>query len=1442
MTLLPPGSPGLLPALPDPPLPAPPGSDLLLARDRTALLAAILSDRTAYAPDWLPAAGGPGRGLADILAGEFELLAQRLARIPEHRQSVLLDLLGVSLLPAQGARACVLLAAVPGTRSARIPAGTRIGASVPGRDQPVVFETQDDVAVSTATVVEVHSVLPETDAEVDHSADVLAGRPFTLFAGATAVDRELFIGHDELLAFDGRAEVEVELGLAVPAAAPLPLEWTWWDGKHWRQFTAFVPPTAAADDDSVDGTAGLIRSGTVRLVAPCAQSVPLELEGRTTHWIRGRLTRPLVAEPGQVSPTISRVRLRVVNSHRRLLVRRTPDGSAGAVRLWWPGAPAGDLLWHVHDLTAGTAVDKTLTQAKLGLPQPLPVGSGHSMRLGLSSAASRPPGPVAPPPAPQPAHPGRVAFSTDDELTAALPADPGATVDVSVDAGLALDKAIADQRAVDLTRTFSPLGPSPARGTAFLFACATATRRAGTRVTLVLERPKTAAEEADELSVAQEGSVAAAKALLDGIIATLDTGTVASSLAAAFTTLNTALPTLLSGDPAAWYATARAVVAAALAQLAQAAGPGHSAWSQVDTARGQLAAAVAAANAKPGAQAALGTLGPTPRDVGRAIARIAGAAEQLAAGGSVLGVPRQALEQAISTGSDADVKAAETALNTVLSGVLAGAVPFLPAGPLPPIFATDPTSYTATVTGRITTARTQVQAAQTAVAAARDKLKSFSPTDLIKAVAPDPANQLAAPEVAWEYYDGQRWSALGVDGDAQVVALQASGSLRFTVPDDIADADIDGDVRRWLRARLAAGSYSHLRLVSWTDKSDVINFLPVVEPRAPMLDRVEVFYEHTSPARDAQAVVVSDDHDTRDLTAAVTWPGPGAAPFRPMPERAPCLYLGLTGELPADQIGIWLQLPDASPWDAPHRPVWEGYDGREWVRLPTTDGTDGLRRTGIVQLVWPGTAGTAGVTVAGARGTSITLLGQGAALRFTPGQRLVLSDLQGQEPVVVAGVDGETVTTRAALPRTFAGGSLRPAPPARFGLPRTWLRATFDAAAPAPELVVTGLAAHAVEVAQVETLSDELLGSGDGSPGQLLVSRRSPVAGDVRLEVRELDGDRADLDADVLTRTLAADGIDPATIRTVRDARTGRVSEVWVPWAVVPSLGAAGPTDRVFVVDQAEGRFLFGGAGHGRPLPEGRDNVRLGRYRTCGGAVGNVPAGSLTQLLSAVAVTVIGNPEPASGGADVERLQDALLRGPGLLRHRRLALTEADVAAIAVEASPAVVRARAVGAMDAAGRPAPGQVRVVIMPRDGTPRPEPGPALLALVHDAVAAASPAVATSITVTGASYAPVGVSGTVLPLRAGEAGVVRERVLAAVEEFLHPLRGGPEGAGWDFGRGVHISDLARVLEAVPGVDTLTDLWLTRDDVPVGDTAAVRVDQVVCAGPCVIRLGGGT
>jgi hypothetical protein len=119
-----------------------------------------------------------------------------------------------------------------------------------------------------------------------------------------------------------------------------------------------------------------------------------------------------------------------------------------------------------------------------------------------------------------------------------------------------------------------------------------------------------------------------------------------------------------------------------------------------------------------------------------------------------------------------------------------------------------------------------------------------------------------------------------------------------------------------------------------------------------------------------------------------------------------------------------------------------------------------------------------------------------------------------------------------------------------------------------------------------------------------------------------------------------------------------------------------------------------------------------------------------------------------------------------------------------------------------------------------------------------AAADLAAYGGIYVIGPDYFPVDVSATVIPREASEAGAVERRVRTAVERFLHPLHGGPEGCGWELGRDIYLSDLASVLEQVAGVDYVEELALLRDGVPQGEQIAIDDDRVAVAGKIALKL----
>ena len=58
--------------------------------------------------------------------------------------------------------------------------------------------------------------------------------------------------------------------------------------------------------------------------------------------------------------------------------------------------------------------------------------------------------------------------------------------------------------------------------------------------------------------------------------------------------------------------------------------------------------------------------------------------------------------------------------------------------------------------------------------------------------------------------------------------------------------------------------------------------------------------------------------------------------------------------------------------------------------------------------------------------------------------------------------------------------------------------------------------------------------------------------------------------------------------------------------------------------------------------------------------------------------------------------------------------------------------------------------------------------------------------------------------------EAKTIESRIIGNLNKFFHPLRGGPENKGWEFGRNVYISEVHEVIEKTEGVDYVDQLYL--------------------------------
>ena len=150
-------------------------------------------------------------------------------------------------------------------------------------------------------------------------------------------------------------------------------------------------------------------------------------------------------------------------------------------------------------------------------------------------------------------------------------------------------------------------------------------------------------------------------------------------------------------------------------------------------------------------------------------------------------------------------------------------------------------------------------------------------------------------------------------------------------------------------------------------------------------------------------------------------------------------------------------------------------------------------------------------------------------------------------------------------------------------------------------------------------------------------------------------------------------------------------------------------------------------------------------------------------------------------------------RAPRELRHRRRAVTSEDYEDLARLASSDIARARCIPVRDLSAdpaTPAPGCVSLIVVPNTAGPRPQPSDELIRRVQNFVSSSCPVTATLIVV-GPYYLQVDVAAEIGIASLDGAGRVASKVQETLAAFLHPLTGGFDGKGWDFGREPHPSD---------------------------------------------------
>jgi predicted phage baseplate assembly protein len=287
--------------------------------------------------------------------------------------------------------------------------------------------------------------------------------------------------------------------------------------------------------------------------------------------------------------------------------------------------------------------------------------------------------------------------------------------------------------------------------------------------------------------------------------------------------------------------------------------------------------------------------------------------------------------------------------------------------------------------------------------------------------------------------------------------------------------------------------------------------------------------------------------------------------------------------------------------------------------------------------------------------------------------------------------------------------------------------------------------------------------------------------------------------------------------------------EGWQEWHQVADFAASGRDDRHYVLDPMTGEIEFGPAVrladgsvrcHGKVPPENA-TVRVREYWTGGGAVGNVKAGALSVLRSAIPyVSSVTNRLPARGGHDGETVAEAKVRAALALRGQDRAVTAEDYEAIATRAVSGSARVRCV---PPSAPTEPVQVLVVPdvsgygsgrIPFDALTPDEPSMATIAAALEE----RRLVGVRIAVEPPRYQGITAAVRLRSRRTEDLEEVRTAAIAALYRWLHPREGGPDGTGWPFGRAVTLGDVHAALATVPGADYVEEARLYPADPTTG------------------------
>ncbi len=693
-------------------------------------------------------------------------------------------------------------------------------------------------------------------------------------------------------------------------------------------------------------------------------------------------------------------------------------------------------------------------------------------------------------------------------------------------------------------------------------------------------------------------------------------------------------------------------------------------------------------------------------------------------------------------------------------------------------------------------------------------------SDALAIPSPDP--NTSKIKLRWEYWNQEvgklgMWEFLGESSDTSTtpspdnpfnfvdntMAFTAFTStsdvltIEFNCPDTIARTEINGIENYWIRVRIVEGDYG--KPVQYVMRIDPTIVDPVPDPinnpiydfdpetfKPPSIEKFELSYEIDQPEVNMQHCLTYNQFNYFNHIENNELKTP-FFPFEGLEDTEPALYLGFDKDFGDVPISIYFAI-------------------KEKV-VPKQ------LRAGTIELVPSKTTNSDTPIVAweyfnGAAWARLNVL------------------------------DGTTnLATRGTI--TFVGPS-NLAANVKFGLNKYWIRGRLELGDYEQPPEIEGIYFNTVWAKNLVTQKGELIGSSNGQPNQNFILSQKPVLEGEQIYIRELEPPPID-EKQVLEIFFGGSAVVQKT-----NAATGE-KEFWVRWIKVDNFYSSDLKSRHYTLDRINGEIKFSDGKQGMIPPLGTNNIKAIIYQSGGGVAANKFATSsqVKELKSSIPyVDKATNVANAAGGSNPESMTNVRLRGPQAIKHRNRAITAQDFVWLTKQASTQVALVKCLPTTNKNLQFKASAVTMIIVPKSDVPKPLPSHQLINHIKTYLSARTEAtVSKNINVIGPHYLRIDVTAIVTPQKPEESKTVEQAISKNLSTYLHPLKGGPESEGWQFGRDIYISELYEVIEGIVGVEHVDSLRIQSsfwEKVLVFADPSERFDIEIPAGAFVSSIDG--